>query len=143
MTQIQFLNDAGTVGFHYVFWASVLFVLGVSTFWPWWKTDLGWTIVLKTACIAAILFPFFLHLILGVNVETLFWEWWRLITFFMVGNIIVWRFFVILIIQRYNPPPVKSGRHYARGWLRRIVGRGDKRSGKSKKFEEATDVQDA
>jgi hypothetical protein len=110
MSQVQFLSDVDKILIQTVFWISVGFVVGVSTFWPWWKTDLGWTIVLKTAAIAALLLPANLHDLFGIQAGTLAWAWWVTTSFASVGIVIVWRFIVMYILQRYNPPPVKSGR---------------------------------
>lgn len=110
MTQLQLLNDLAVVMAQVVFWVSVGFVIGVSTFWPWWKTNLGLTIVLKTACIAAILLPFNLHVLLGINEDTIAWRWFGVIMLGGIAAVIVWRFIVMWVIQRYDPPPTKSGR---------------------------------
>ena len=110
MTQLQILDDLEIIVTQVVFWVSVGFVLGVSTFWPWWKNDLGWTIIIKTACITGILVPFILHLYFGINESTLFWRWTTLVLFSMIAIVMAWRFTVLWVIQRYSPPPMKSGR---------------------------------
>jgi hypothetical protein len=110
VTQIQLLMDISNILVQLVFWLCVGFVAGTSTFWPWWKTDLGWNIILKTAIIADILLPVNLHILFGINIRTLFWQWWGVVNFGAIGVVVTWRFAVLWTIQRYNPPPAKSGR---------------------------------
>ncbi len=112
MSQQQFLFDLGIILAQVVFWESALFCISVSFFWPWWKQDLGWTIVLKTAAIGLILLPFNLHVWFPGTfpIYSLPWEWVRTVAFASVGVILLWRFIVIYVIQRYSPPPTKSGR---------------------------------
>lgn len=99
MTQLQLLNDLGNILAQVVFWVCFAFVLVVSTYWAWWKADFGWTIMLKIACLAAVLLPFNLQLLLGINVMTYFWRWEVVVTFALVAVTIVWRAFVIWQLQ--------------------------------------------
>lgn len=110
MSQYQLLSDIADVLVVAIFWISIAFCVAVSTFWKWWETDFGWTIVLKTAAIGLILLPGNLHFMFGLNPETLGWRWLGITCFALVGVIIVWRFVVLWTVQRYDPPPTKSGR---------------------------------
>lgn len=106
----HFLVDGDISVVYYVFCSFIICTVATSLFWPWWKSDMGWTVVLEASCIVVLLFPSILGLALHVNVDTTFWQWWALVSFFLVGTIAWWRLLVIWVIQRYDPPVTKSGR---------------------------------
>lgn len=115
MTQLRFINDLGVILVQVTFWVCVVFIISTSIFWPWWKTDLGWTIILKTACLGAILLPPNLTLIFGINTTSFFWRWESVATFAGIAMTIIWRGIVIWLLQRRDPPPMKSAYHHAEG----------------------------
>ncbi len=123
MTQAELLAEIGTVLVHVTFWVSAAYIAGVSTFWPWWKTDLGWTIVLEAAAIMVVLLPFELHALFGLDPGGLAFTWLRLAAFAAVPVILVWRFVVTLVIQLLDPPPVKRSGARQRWKQRRRGGR--------------------
>jgi hypothetical protein len=102
VSDARFLMWSDEFVIQFVFWAAVVVTVGVSTFWPWWKTDLGRTIILEVICLATILLPSTLRLELQVNTDQTFWQWWVAITFFLAGCIIIWRAFVVWKYQRYE-----------------------------------------
>jgi len=102
------LHTVQTLSLHATFWTALAFCAGVSVFWPWWKTDLGWTIVLKTLCLAIILLPYELRTLFHVDNGATGFQWMATIAFAAIPLIIAWRFAVILAIQRYDPPPTAS-----------------------------------
>ena len=101
MTDAAILAHFDEFVIQFLFWAGVVAVSVVSIFWPWWKTDLGRTIVLEISCLCAALFPSTLELELGVNANTIFWQWWVGITFFGAAIVTLWRIPVIWKYQRY------------------------------------------
>lgn len=113
MSQVHVLHDVSVVLVQVVFWVCLQFCVTVSLFWPWWKTDLGWTIVLKTACIAALLLPANLSIVFGINVMTPAWQWTGAVLLGLVALIVLWRQVVIWVLQSYDPPPTKDARSAA------------------------------
>jgi hypothetical protein len=94
------LSDEFVIQF--VFWAGLLAIVSISTFWPWWKTDLGWTICLEMLCLSTVTFPSTMFLEFGMDTQTLFWQWWVAITFFVSGCVTICRIFVTWRYQHYR-----------------------------------------
>jgi hypothetical protein len=121
VTQIHLLTDVRTVLIEVVFLECILYTLGVSTFWAWWQTDFGWTIVLKTLAIAVVLLPANLLYVFHVDVNGLGWQWESVAGLALVGVMIAWRFLVTWTIQRFDPPPItKSARRTFRANRRAV-----------------------
>lgn len=110
MTQAQLIHDVTIVLVHATFWICFLFVPIVSTFWPWWKTDLGVTVAVKTAAIALILLRTELAWIFGINPQGTALVWLGLVSFAVVPAVVLWRLVIIWTLQKLDPPPTKSGR---------------------------------
>lgn len=100
MTQAHALILTDEFVVQFLFWAGVVTVSALSAFWPWWKTGLGRTVILEIVCLTTALFPSVLGLELGVNVESVFWQWWVAVTFFVAGAVTLARIPVIFRIQR-------------------------------------------
>jgi hypothetical protein len=111
MSQVHLLNHAAAIILHAVSCLGIAFALGVSFFWPWWKTDLGWTVVLEAVAISVVLFPYDMHTWFNIRVDTLPWLWEQVLGTALVGLVLIWRFVIIWIIQRYDPPAMQSGRY--------------------------------
>ena len=86
------------------FWMSVAFIIGTSTFWPWWKTDLGWTIIFETLGLGILMFPTSMELEFGIKADTLTWQWIASLSFVFVVIVLPWRAVAIWRRQRYGPP---------------------------------------
>ena len=94
------------------FLVTLLFPLVTSTFWKWWRSDLGWTItVMDILLCLTFMFPA-IHLIFGLNDDTLFFQWF-LSVLFLVQPVVAWRAIVLYRAQR-DPVP-GNGRHAENG----------------------------
>lgn len=100
----QILHNYDVVLVQAGFWVSLAFVLVVSTYWPWWKTDVGWTIILEAVGLGLLLMPSTTGLEFGWNTSDLFWQWFVAICFTFVFVIMPWRAVVIWRRQRYDLP---------------------------------------
>jgi hypothetical protein len=82
-----------------IFYTSAGFVVAVSLAWPWWKSQLGWTIMAKTLALMIAVFPAMLVYWLG---ETLpHWlEWLSIVALWCIPPILIWRAVVIWRMQR-------------------------------------------
>jgi len=91
-----------TVAIEVIFYASIAFIGAVSFVWPWWRDQLGWSIIAKTAALAIILLQPMLYLWLGPNALTQapWLSWFSTCALFLVPAALVWRFVVIFRIQR-------------------------------------------
>jgi len=111
MTQLLLLSDIRDALVECVFLECILYAAGVSTFWKWWQSDFGWTIVFKTLAIAIVLLPSNLYLVFNIQVgKSLAWQWESVAGLAIVGIMIAWRFVVTWTIQKLDPPTTKSGR---------------------------------
>lgn len=99
---LEALVDTSEVLIQAAFWLSIAFLTGVSMFWPWWKTHLGWTIWLETAAIAWFVFPSTISLEFGVDVDTITWQWVTVIGLLFVVLILPWRAAAIWWRQRHG-----------------------------------------
>jgi hypothetical protein len=100
VSQAQLLADASNVLVLVIFTVSVLFTPVVSLYWPWWKNDLGRSIVSKSIAMALVfLFPA-LHLMFDGEFRTAPYQWFELACFALVPVIFVWRAVAIWRLQR-------------------------------------------
>lgn len=101
---IQF---AGEIVGQVTFWSCWVFTAIVSMFWPWWQTQLGWSIMLKTIAIGLALLPSELMLWLGpVAVARQVWlQWFAVGAVALIPLILAWRFVVIYRYQRNGRRP--------------------------------------
>lgn len=82
-----------------VFYSSIAFVVAVSSFWPWWKSQLGWTIVAKSVALTVAVLP----AMLGYWFDGQLPEWLTWVTIcalFSIPVILAWRVWVLWQIQR-------------------------------------------
>lgn len=93
---------AGHAAIQGVFYSALLFVLAVSTFWPWWKSQLGWSIVAKSIALAIAVFPAMLAYWFGPQVYTraLWLRWAAIGALWTIPLILAWRLAVIWQAQR-------------------------------------------
>lgn len=90
-----------------IFYGSVLFIAAVSTFWPWWRTQLGWTIIAKSAALALAVMPAMFIYWFGRNTFTQSdWLGWVSVgALLMVPPILAWRGIVLWRVQRHGAEP--------------------------------------
>ena len=82
-----------------IFYTSVGFVVAVSLVWPWWKSQLGWTIVAKTLALIIAVFPAMLTYWFGRQLPA--WaDWLSILALWAIPPILVWRAVVIWQMQR-------------------------------------------
>jgi len=94
--------DVASVGVQVIFYVNIAFIAGVSLFWPWWRDQLGWSIIAKTAALSVVLLPAMLFIWFGPNAFTSarWLSWFATWALFLVPAALVWRFVVIFRIQR-------------------------------------------
>ena len=92
---------AGQIAVEGIFYSALGFVAVVSFFWPWWKSQLGWSIVAKSLALALAVFPAMLAYWLGPGVARVAWlQWTALGALWVIPPILVWRLVVIWQAQR-------------------------------------------
>jgi hypothetical protein len=89
------------------FFAALGFIAGYSVLARWWRTSIGWTIVLLDLVIAVLLIPDMLLELFGINVTgDEFWTLFVLIAIACVPLIIAWRFTILARAQwRHRKDP--------------------------------------
>lgn len=91
---------AGTIAVQGIFYSSILFVAAVSTFWPWWRSQLGWSITAKTLALTIAVFPAMLMYWFGVHSPQ--WvTWMAVLTLWLIPPILIWRAWVLWRVQRH------------------------------------------
>lgn len=85
-----------------IFYSSLGFVAVVSLFWPWWKSQLGWTIAAKSLALGLAVFPAMLIYWFGHDVFTDSpWLKWASVTMlYLIPPILIWRAFILFRIQQ-------------------------------------------
>jgi hypothetical protein len=85
-----------------MFWSVLAFVAVVSTFWPWWRSQLGWTVTAKSLALAITVLPAMLTWWFGPAVFHDFpWlQWMSVIGLWLIPPILAWRALVIWQAQR-------------------------------------------
>jgi hypothetical protein len=74
--------------------------LPLQGFWPWYRSSWGWNLVVFDLVIGIAVLPAWLHRVLGLNPETLYFEWIEVIALWAVPISIVWRALLIWRVQR-------------------------------------------
>ena len=93
---------AGQIAVEALFYAAILFVAAVSTFWPWWKSQLGWTVTAKSLALAIAVLPAMLAYWFGPGVYASdpWVRWVSIAALWTVPPILAWRAVVIWHLQR-------------------------------------------
>ncbi len=93
---------AARIAIEGIFWSALGFVIVVSAFWPWWKSQLGWSIAAKSLTLALAVFPAMLAYWFGPSVyQRAPWlQWVAIAALWLVPPILVWRAVVIWHAQR-------------------------------------------
>lgn len=101
------VQQAGEAVAQVTFWSCWAFAALSSVFWPWWKTQLGWSIMLKTIAIGLALLPSELMIWLGrAYVARQAWlQWFTVGAVAVIPLILAWRLIVIYRYQRNSRPP--------------------------------------
>lgn len=96
-----------------VFYAGLGFVAAVSTFWPWWQSQLGWTIAAKSVALSLAVSPGMLVIWFGRNhfTDSPALQWVSIVCLFLVPVILTWRAAVLWHVQRTRVPPTAPGKH--------------------------------
>ncbi len=112
------LAVAGTIAVQGIFYASLIFIIGVSAFWPWWQSELGWSITAKSIALGLAVLP----------AQIAYWtggkpspgeQWAATILLWFVPPILIWRAWVLFKVQRRGAigiPPDMRERLLAAGW---------------------------
>lgn len=98
------VQQAFADGIQAVFYASWAFIAVVSVFWPWWKTLIGWSVVLKAAALGVAVMPAMLDYWFG-PVLPAWLNWVSVAGLWAVPPILVFRAIVVWIYQRTGRPP--------------------------------------
>ena len=93
---------AGQIAAEGIFYSAVGFVIAVSFFWPWWRSQLGWSIVAKSLALAAAVLPSMLVYWFGAGVyaDVPWLAWVAIGALWLVPPILAWRVAVIWHAQR-------------------------------------------
>jgi hypothetical protein len=99
MTQMQFLHDWVVWASGIAFWVCLSWPLVVRTFWPWYRDEWGWNMVLKTELIAAALLATTLHYEFGIQ-PGLALEWVAVAAVTLIPIVLTWRTWLIYRAQQ-------------------------------------------
>ena len=93
---------AGKIAVESVFYSALLFVAVISAYWPWWKSQIGWSIVAKSLALALAILPAMIAYWFGPRVyHEVPWLGWVTVTaLWLVPPILAWRAVVIWHVQR-------------------------------------------
>ena len=96
------LVTAGQIAVQGVFYSALGFVAAVSFFWPWWKSQLGWSIAAKSLAIAIAVFPTVLYDWFGARVytEDPWLGWVTVAALALIPPILAWRAVIIWQAQK-------------------------------------------
>ena len=102
--------EATRLGVEAIFYGSLLFCIGVSSFWAWWRSQLGWTIIAKSLALALAVLPAMIFYWFGARAP----QWLTAVSIaalWSVPLVLAWRLAVLWKIQRAGlipegePPP--------------------------------------
>lgn len=94
MTEVQLLKAVEVVALQAAFWASAIFPMAMSLFWPWWQSWWGRNIIALEVAIALVLLPDIMVLEFGMmpgSTPGHVLLWVATISLCLVTVIIVWR----------------------------------------------------
>lgn len=115
MTQSHVLGIVQNWDIYAAFIIPLLFPVAIAYIWPWWKDELGWTMVLVDLLLSAALLPSFLHRALGVPINTYVFQWIVVISVGLIPIVIIWRTIVVFKTQKQAVREVRrrKSRHAA------------------------------
>lgn len=84
------------------FYGAFAFIAAVSIFWPWWRSQLGWSIIAKSVAVALAVLPNMLFYWFGpaVYIDAPWIYWVAIGALLLVPPILAWRAAVIWRAQR-------------------------------------------
>ena len=103
MTEAHLLLMVEEIALQAAFWASAVFPLVTSLFWPWWQSEWGRNIIALEAAIALTLLPDILIIEFGMvpgSTPGHVLLWTATVSLCLVTVIIVWRGALIFRAQR-------------------------------------------
>ena len=85
-----------------IFYSGLIAPAVTATFWPWWRSELGWSITAKMLALSLALLPAMLLYWFGLNAFTSsdVLRWFSITALAAVPVIIWWRVWVIFKAQR-------------------------------------------
>lgn len=85
-----------------VFWSALAFIAAVSFYWPWWKSQLGWSIAAKSFALSIAVFPAILTYWFGPEIydDAPWLRWVTIAALWLIPPILAWRAWVIWQAQR-------------------------------------------
>jgi hypothetical protein len=99
------VKTATQIGVEAVFYTALAFTAAVSCFWPWWKSQLGWTIVAKSLALAVATLPAMLfYWYSGRSPAWL--DWVSVCALWSIPVILAWRAYVLWQVQRSGGQPL-------------------------------------
>lgn len=99
MTSLHFLMDWEDAAIGAAFWTCLLWPLIVRSFWPWYRDQWGWNMIIKTEMIALALLAPILHLEFGIQ-PGLGLLWIGAVAITMIPVAVAWRTVIIYRDQR-------------------------------------------
>jgi hypothetical protein len=85
-----------------IFWSGLAAPAVLALFWPWWRSELGWSITAKTMALSASLLTVMIYYFFGPTVlaDSSGLRWFTIVMLYIVPAIIWWRVWVIWKAQR-------------------------------------------
>lgn len=92
---------AAQIAIEGIFYSGVAFIIAVSLFWPWWKSQLGWTIIAKTVTLSLAVLPAMLMYWFGIGTPR--WLMYvSILALWAIPPILAWRAIVLWRVQRHG-----------------------------------------
>ena len=99
MTQLHVLRDCAQAAAGVAFWTCLLWPAVTATFWPWWRDQWGWNMVIKTEMIALALLAGVAHMEFGLPLGyPLLWT--EVVAVTAIPVVLAWRTWIIWRTQR-------------------------------------------
>jgi hypothetical protein len=100
VTQARLLADLTNDVVMAAFAASVLFIAVYTVLAPWWRSQIGRSLIVLDTGLALVLAPSVLHRLLGVTItESLPFAWYYLASLALVAGSTLWRTWIVARVQ--------------------------------------------
>jgi hypothetical protein len=100
VTQAQLVADLTSDVVMAAFAASVLFIVTYTALAPWWRSQIGRSLIVLDTGLALVLAPSVLHRLLGVTLTTsLGFAWYYLASLALVAGSTLWRTWIVARVQ--------------------------------------------
>lgn len=100
-------GDLAVAVVHATFWTTLLFIPGVSAFWPWWRHQFGVALMSVNVLLVLAFLPAELGLLFGVADSWL--TWFAIGVFALIPARTVWLALVIFRVQRAGKTMTTNG----------------------------------